>query len=322
MLCAVLLALSAAAKAPAQSQQPPQSKCPLAAAKSEQHEDLRTNPQNATDGNQPQSETPPTVRENTAYFEDAPRHEQHESSWAKTLPWITAGLTFLMVVGTLSMAYATFRLAQNANTQVGLLSKYVRATDKMAEATADAAHATRNMAGAATDSVHVAKTSLHELERPWVLIEPGDMRNPEDPHWDGRPPFHVFLHWEIQNAGRTPAWPVRTSAKIEAMSALDLAGSPQYEEPPSDFRTKPIGPDQGAPGYECRGFFEEGKLREIQHGERFLFFFGFVDYTDIFGAMHTTKFCFVMQNRIPPAGALKHPTDWSIAGDSRWNSYS
>ncbi len=228
MLCAVLLALAAQAAPISPSQQSPQSESPPAATKAEQHNNLGDNTQRASSTNKPDSNPPVSVKKHTTDLEDAANPSHHENDGAKALPWINAGLTLLMVMGTLLMAYATFRLAENANTQVGLLNQYVGATDRMAEATAKAARETQSMVGAAFDSLEVAKRQvdiaarqLDAMDRPWLQVSAEAQGGITfDPH-SGRAQFPLLL--VIENSGRSVARRLnfRTALILSSLPGLD-----------------------------------------------------------------------------------------------------
>jgi hypothetical protein len=149
-------------------------------------------------------------------------------------------------------------------------------------------------------------------ERAWILSEVHDVK--VTMHAEYALPILISFDLHFKNHGRTPGRITRTSAWLDAVENLAaLPLTPDYRNIET-FGEFPIPVVTGKShamftGFNDRFLEEKGEL--ISQGEAIQCAYGFIEYLDIFGDPHETRFCYKYTITQPPGKPLSHGlTKW------------
>jgi hypothetical protein len=145
-------------------------------------------------------------------------------------------------------------------------------------------------------------------ERAWILPDIGGL--------EGTKASDVFqVKCKIRNTGRTPAWITSMGAcAYFVKDEKDLPKTPNYTRAgPFAGKGTLLSPD---------AFTETGvpvtqqQAEQVRRGEMTLYFSGFVQYRDIFGEKHETRYCYQLKPSHDLTGA---PSEFYVGGPDRYN---
>jgi hypothetical protein len=147
-------------------------------------------------------------------------------------------------------------------------------------------NAARDAAISAAKQAELLGAQVHQGQRAYVLVEKGRLVEP--PTAGHEPVLKVIL----RNSGQTPAMEVQTTNRRVV----------QKDDPPeSDYVSRPqpgkiiigAGQTREASGVQvARIPLTDSEISDILKGERRLFWYGKVEYTDVFGVKSYTDFCY------------------------------
>jgi len=141
----------------------------------------------------------------------------------------------------------------------------------------------------AADNV-LATRELAYLERPWLIVKPGDPNWPFTQTVSAAPPFVVTIGWSAINEGRSPAFLTNLSVSLVCAPKPTDDDRPEYEIF-RDFAEMPI-PPRGAHGGEKFLTVNDSDLESIKAGTLCIKFYGFLEYYDPSRRnLHKTRFC-------------------------------
>jgi len=135
------------------------------------------------------------------------------------------------------------------------------------------------------DQGKTARDALTKLERPWVFIVPkkATIRQTSDG-------LHLIsVEITITNAGRSPAWLVNSALSHQRKIAEPLPEEPAYQ----DYRhgPTPVVPNENGTPKWLRTVLLKEQVDAFVGGTLQVFFYGRVQYSDVFGDEHETRFC-------------------------------
>lgn len=158
--------------------------------------------------------------------------------------------------------------------------------------------------------VHRQDRAMKIAERAWIVSDIG----PPQPVGSIDT---VQVKCKIMNNGRTPAWITAMGSSGQFVrSEQDLPTNPNYTlAKPFAHSGTVLTPN----GYTETGIsFETKRLELAEKGEVILYFFGFVEYRDVFDQKHKTRYCY----RLKPSQDLTSQTslDFYIDGPEGYNT--
>jgi hypothetical protein len=224
-------------------------------------------------------------------------------------PWLikdAAGFfTFCVVIVAIVQAWLFLR-------QLRLMRLGMRDTAEAARAASDAAKAATEQVRLAEAQIEVTKIGIFDLER--AFLDVGDFSiiatfvsqpPPAKGFFQhGVDPLEVVAKFSLKNTGRTRA--SITHAHGEFSQVNNLGAEPAY--------SALVGTT-----YRTDFTLSAGSAAEFPHPFKThtvteQFFFGYIEYEDIFRRPHTTRFCL----RVYPAGENEKPWKWQLAGSEKW----
>jgi len=138
----------------------------------------------------------------------------------------------------------------------------------------------------------IAKRAITHFERPWVRVDPKDPTLPNKELG-----FGTMIPWTATNVGKSPAFITRLFVDVKIFPTPTPPDQrPQYGDPPriARFMLSPHGGQHSSEG-RLSGIepqpMSAGELRDMWRGQACLVFYGFIDYLDAVGTLHTTRFC-------------------------------
>ena len=141
--------------------------------------------------------------------------------------------------------------------------------------------AARDSAEAARVSADAAQGGLRHGHRAWVCVTEVKVKR-RDPS-----PMPAQIIVTAVNSGRSPALETRFAAKCE------IGDTPTGEsEITGDTSRAPIGPGADLQSLCGRSYESKAQVDAINEGLQALFVSGMIEYADIFGTEHRTRFCF------------------------------
>jgi hypothetical protein len=150
-------------------------------------------------------------------------------------------------------------------------------------------------------------------ERAWVVSQAPDPP-PTNPEGD------VAIRWVVENRGRTPAWVTSLGSAARIIKARDeLPENPPYTMAGPFTREGTVLPPKAK---ASRGVtIPAAKMAAVEHGyegkEYALYVFGIVEYRDIFGSKHETRYCY--RFKPGPTEADPAPRDFYVDGPSSYS---
>jgi hypothetical protein len=176
---------------------------------------------------------------------------------------------------------------------------------------ANAAAAAQSAALAAQQQVEVAKIGIFDLERAYIDAGPTEITtsfvidsSPTRTHYkQGIDPLEVIIKIGLKNTGRTRA--AITHAYGE-FSQANLGESPIYNTVAGTTYVTDL--SMAANDQATFPYYFRTRLIVEQ------FFFGFIEYKDIFRTSHTSRFCM----RVFPASENGKSGKFQFAGNDRW----
>ena len=199
--------------------------------------------------------------------------------------WVSF-FTLLLVIATLLLVLETRKMRQGSDEGVKTMERHAGAS----------ASAARQSAEAAISIARANETMAYTGQRAWVTVARytlGDL--------DPSPlmPFKKQLIIEFRNGGKTPAVSV-----IIRCNRILLTDFPKQMPPLQDFKEEyegasVLGPE-GVTNFQPDNLeFAPEQSDLIKRGEKKLFVFGEVTYSDILKAEpHVTEFCFVYDPKV------------------------
>ena len=154
------------------------------------------------------------------------------------------------------------------------------------------------------------------LERPWVIV------TPKFDGWAFAParfPLPLTLQWSATNYGRSPAWLIRGAVDFQVMVRDGMPKAPTYPpwEPCNEF---PL-PNAETPHSDISGVpVSQVEHQKILAGSACLVFYGRIEYRDVLGQSHQTRFCFVWQ--VESTGLGQSLLVYRPGGPQGWTSYT
>jgi hypothetical protein len=138
---------------------------------------------------------------------------------------------------------------------------------------------------------NIAERSITELERPWLIVQPGHLDWPfKQGGVSANPPFVVTIRWSAINTGRSPAFLTNLSVSFVCAPIPVESERPEYELF-NDFAEMPI-PPNGAHSGEQKVQITDSVFEDIKNYKSCLKFYGFLEYHDPSRKnLHKTRFC-------------------------------
>jgi hypothetical protein len=211
--------------------------------------------------------------------------------------------TFCLVV--VAIVQAWLFLGQLRLMRLGMLD-----TAEAARAASDAAKAAAEQVRLAEAQIEVAKIGIFDLERAFLDVGPSSVvtsfvTEPPPPkgYFNPGDPMEVIVTIGIKNTGRTRAVIQRaygefSTGSLGPMAIYNLISGTKYDTDLS------MSADGGA------DFPHAFRTRHVTEQ----FFFGYVEYKDIFGRLHTSRFCM----RVYPAFENGKHGRLQFAGNGSW----
>lgn len=143
----------------------------------------------------------------------------------------------------------------------------------------------------------ISKQSMKISNRPYIIVQGTETRV-----WITYPPMfsdsvdNVQTDVIFKNVGQTPSFKTKITAAIN-LYPKNFTNTPDYGDTPKESVELSISKDltYKYTAESFRPFYEE-EIRKVLAGELFFYLYGQVDYRDIFGDKHRTKFCFILNN--------------------------
>jgi hypothetical protein len=213
--------------------------------------------------------------------------------------------TFCLVVVAIVQAWLFLR-------QLRMMRLAMRDTAEATRAASDAAKAATAQVRLAEAQIEVMKIGIFDLERAFLdvgrfSIVTSFVTHPPPAsgfYQHGVDPLEVVAKFSLKNTGRTRAAIIQ--AHGEFAQGTNPSGEPAYSHlVGTTYRTD----FTLSAGVEAE-FPYAFKTRVVTEQ----FFFGYVEYEDIFRRRHTSRFCL----RIYPVGENDKPWKWQLAGSDKW----
>jgi hypothetical protein len=313
MLCALALAATATVAAQTAELQRP-TPGPTEAGQPEQHRrpDDSRNAHNVGDPTYDASEksaafikaTQPQIAEREPNEYGRNGHEEGSADW-----WMIC-LTSVLALAAIAQACIYYRQARPCG----------------------ALDVSRMSADAATSGAAATERALHDLERPWLLVEPDgppgvtldpialvDRRLANFTPDDESVVFYFPLR--VTNLGRSPAWIISEGIACEYLTSKDSDERPQPpQQPVMMFSRRPLAPNELRSSGEGSILLQPEKRVAMLSGGTRILVYGMIRYRDAFGSEHETGFCWLHRRwsetvRRTEAGKWEGAATWD---ESRW----
>lgn len=141
---------------------------------------------------------------------------------------------------------------------------------------------------------YVIRRNVARLERPWIIAAPQSI-NPQ-------PPGFTSVKLKVSSCGRSPGWVTSLTVFFKKTKLAGLPKEPDYrcaaEDAVGEFVLPP-----GGEHLEDRGYMisrEESEEIANVNGNTYILY-GKIDYRDVIGKNHETRFCYVYR---PPQKLL------------------
>jgi hypothetical protein len=196
--------------------------------------------------------------------------------------------------------------------QLRLMRVAMNDTAEAAQAASDAAKAATAQVRLAEAQIEVTKIGIFDLER--AILDLGRysivtsfVTHPSPAsgfYQHGVDPLEVVVKISLKNTGRTRAAIIQVHG--EFAQGTNLSGERAY--------SRLVGTT-----YRTDFTLSAGAEAEFPYAFKTMvvaeqFFFGYVEYEDIFRRRHTSRFCL----RIYPVGENDKPWKWQLAGSDKW----
>lgn len=149
-----------------------------------------------------------------------------------------------------------------------------------------AAEAAKQSSLSAKESVEISKKAMRVSNRPYMIINGVQLIRFEN--WN-----KIELVVKTKNFGRTPAIKTEVMARIDCFPT-DFTETPPYEAGVDTVKTSiPLGAEMPFHlNLENHRRFTQDEIFKLDNGKLFLFAYGIIKYTDIFGDSLSTRFNF------------------------------
>jgi hypothetical protein len=198
--------------------------------------------------------------------------------------------------------------------QLRYMRRGMRDATEAAQAARDTALATREQVKLTEAQIEVTKIGIFDLERAYLDAFPNSVMTdfvlepppPSGFFQAGVDPMEVTVTLALKNSGKTRAVMTRAFGEF---SQRDIGPSPAYNVLQGTNYVIDLSVSAG----ESHDFPYSFKSRHI--GDQF--FFGFVEYNDIFGRRHTSRFCM----KLFPAQKPRESGKMQLAGADSWRAF-
>jgi hypothetical protein len=127
----------------------------------------------------------------------------------------------------------------------------------------------------------------------------------------------AVIRWHVENRGRTPAWVTSLGSAAKIIKAGDeLPKEPSYTMAGPFTKVGTVLPPEGK---ASRGVtIPAANMDAVEKGDQYLLYiFGIVEYRDIFGSKHETRYCCRFK---PGPSADPAPRDFYVDGPAAYNT--
>ncbi len=257
--------------------------------------------------------------------QQSPSHQQHQSEnnpaqsqapqqnnshwWGHSDPGVTAATVFLVLVGIAQaiMFYVQLSYMQKGMDDAKIAAEAAKAAAESAKSQAEAAKA---QVALAKDQVEVTKIGIFDLERAYLAVGPTNITTTfkqvaGKQFYVRGDPLEVVIFLNVKNTGRTSAH--LTKIYGEFSEEPPLGDTPYYEGADPVITDLAIGAGDAddLPMYQFRHPLVDSEP---------LFFWGYVEYSDIFRNKRTSRFCAA----VFPIHKHKERGKYQIAGSDPW----
>jgi hypothetical protein len=128
----------------------------------------------------------------------------------------------------------------------------------------------------------------------------------------------AVIRWHVENRGRTPAWVTSLGSAAKIIKAGDeLPKEPPYTMAGPFTKEGTVLPPEGK---ASRGVtIPAANIDAVEKGDQYLLYiFGIVEYRDIFGSKHETRYC--CRFKPGPTSADPAPRDYYVDGPAAYNT--
>lgn len=224
--------------------------------------------------------------------------------------WITSALTFVLALVGGTQAFIYWK-------QKGVMEDALKATRDSNDVAKESAQAASKSADAAT----LAAYATQSLERPWLIVEPGEVPNQViEP--SSSSPAVLEIPYIVSNLGRSPAWIVDD---LVAAVRVPWPAVPEDKETPSlavsnGLRAIPLAPrERRAADRPAKVELHDVPRRHVLDGKAAILLYGEIKYRDVFGDIRTHGFAWVytrIDGSIPT-----HDREWPKVWDEDAESW-
>ncbi|HEV2494419.1 MAG TPA: hypothetical protein VG204_15245 [Terriglobia bacterium] len=162
---------------------------------------------------------------------------------------------------------------------------------------------------------YVIRRNVARLERPWIIAAPQNV--------SPQPPGFTSIAVKISSCGRSPGWITGLTVFFKKAKVAGLPKEPDYRCPADQVVGEFVLPP-GGERLEDRGFMisreESDEIANVNSSTYMLY--GKIDYRDVIGKKHETRFCFVYRPPYKLMGMQIAPDSFVPGGPPSYTRHS